>query len=102
MKKLYISMISSFIVASIFGFWGRSMSNFLHEHIFSVIQPAYYLFVLISISVILFIISFVAAFLLFKNKHINESKLIAYHLIIALIAVPTSFWSILVFLMWIG
>ncbi|WP_153721671.1 MULTISPECIES: hypothetical protein [Sporosarcina] len=101
MMKMTLSIMISMIIATILGVYGQGMAYFMTDYAVD-INPVYYLTGFTVISLLLYVVSFILASLLMKNKSISDWKVSGALLAISIIAVPISMFSFFVTAMWWG
>jgi len=95
MKKTKITIFICSIVTIIFGIWGQSIAYFFSDYLID-IYPIYYLTAITIISILALIIAILLSYKLHKNKQYVS----VLQLIILIIGIITSFWSLFVLIMW--
>lgn len=99
--KIVISIISSMIIATILGVSGQGLAYFMTEHAID-INPVYYLTVFTVMSMLLYIVSFVLAYLVMKKEKVSGGSAVFSLLVISIVAVPVSMFSFFATAMWWG
>ena len=101
MAKSHMLILGSVAVAVLLAIFGQDIAYFLDDHV-AKIYPLYYLTGIPLISVFLYLVAFVLAFISFKKNKVNNDIFVVYLFIIFAIGLPASFWSIFVLAMWWG
>lgn len=97
MRKIKSLMYSSMILATILGVYGQSISYYISRNIVEM-SPVYYLTILTSISLLLFLATPILAYKFNKNnKQINFAITVNIN---SFIGILISAWSLFVLAMW--
>ncbi|QQZ08468.1 hypothetical protein [Heyndrickxia vini] len=90
------------IIATILGVFGQSLAYFVDEHIANTNPPIYYLTIFTVISLLIYLITPLLAYLLMKVKKIDKSFTPIYIFGFGIIGICVSLWSVFVCAMWWG
>jgi len=87
------------ILALLLGVYAQDISYYMSENTVELL-PSYFLRIITITSILLFIIPPILIVKLNKKRNIGKEGFTLYFLINFLIGIPTSMWSLLVFIMW--
>ncbi|WP_301109129.1 hypothetical protein [Sporosarcina sp.] len=99
MTKSGISIAVCMLTATVLGVYGQWIARFLTDE---PMKALYYLTACTVISMILYTVSYIFAFVWLKNNQMNVWKMTGVFLVIVIIAVPVSMFSFLATVMWWG
>lgn len=99
MKKANIFIFGSLILATLLGRYGQAISYFLDEHMKET-KPVYYLTVITMISIVLFLVTYLFTYIVFKKRDVTAEVQRLYLFVIGVIGLITSIWSLFVLIMW--
>lgn len=98
MKK-NINMFIVLIISSFLGIFAQSIADFIKEKIYNM-PSIYYLSFFTFLSIFLFLFVLVRTFILMKKNKRNQNDFILMIFLVALLGIPTTFWSLFVLGMW--
>lgn len=100
MVKFHFSIIACVVIATILGLFGQDIAYVMNEKILSFIHLSYYLTVCTILSIGLYLISVVIVYVADKKKKISRIVYSKYMIIVIIIGLFISCWSLFVFAMW--
>lgn len=101
MKKTNVFIFASLLLATICGIFAQDMAYFLHENLIA-LSPIIYLTAITIISLLLFALSFVLAYLQYKKRQIEKNKIVSYLSVSGVVGGLTSCWSLFILAIWWG
>ena len=96
--KSNILILGCLALATILGIFGQSITKYLYDHN-AEIKSIYYLTALTCTSYILYLVSAISTYIASKKQMWGENRIHGYFLIIGVIGLLTSFWSLFVLVM---
>ncbi|MBM7655438.1 hypothetical protein [Neobacillus cucumis] len=102
MKKVHFFIWLLMIIATIFGIYGQSLAYFVDEHMANTNPPIYFLTIFTVISVCLYLVILLFAYLMIKVKKFDNKFNIIYIYGFGMIGFCVSLWSVFVCAMWWG
>ena len=85
----------------VLGVFGQDMAYFLSEN-FAEVHPIYYLTVITSLSILLYVSSLVLNFIFYKRQNMKWGKISPFISMLFIIGMFTTYWALFVVAMWWG
>ncbi|ANU23359.1 hypothetical protein [Planococcus donghaensis] len=101
MRKFYVVLLGTFLLATVFCVFGQGLAYFLSEH-FVQISPVYYLTGLTILGIFLYVVTGFLVFRLFKKEEFVSKNREFYLLTLFTVAPSVSIWAFFVTVMWWG
>lgn len=101
MKKYYGWVFGSFLLATVLCIFGEGMACFLSENVVR-FAPVYYLTGLTILGILLYVVTAILIFFLFKKKEFVSDNREIYLMVLGITAPSASIWAFLVTVMWGG
>lgn len=102
LKKEHYFIWMLMIIATILGVYGQSLAYFVDEHMANTNPPIYYLTIFTVISVLIYLVTPLLAYLMMKVKKIDKEFTHIYIFGFGMIGICVSIWSVFVCAMWWG
>ncbi|WP_433959214.1 hypothetical protein [Cytobacillus horneckiae] len=102
MKKGHFFIWMLMIIATILGVFGQSLAYFVDEHMANTNHTVYYLTIFTVISISIYFVTPLLAYLMMKVKKIHVKYSNIYILGFGMIGTCVSIWSVFVCAMWWG
>lgn len=102
LKKVHFFIWMLMITATVLGVYGQSLAYFVDAHLGNTNPPIYYVTLFTVISVLLYFVALLLAYLMIKVKKVNKKFTNIYIYGIGIIGICVSMWSIFVCAMWWG
>ncbi|MFS0824724.1 hypothetical protein [Bacillus sp. 1P02SD] len=101
MNKGHIVIWILMIIATVLGIYGQSLAYFL-ENIINTDNVVYYLTAITVLSILIYLVTPLLAYLMIKFEKIDDRFILLYILIFGMIGIFVSLWSVFVCVMWWG
>lgn len=102
LKKKHLFLWVLMIIATVLGVYGQSLAYFVEEHIGVTNRSLYYLTIFTVISVLIYLVIPLLAYLMMRLKKVDEKFTLLYVFGFGMIGICVSLWSVFVCAMWWG